>query len=335
MSQDLGDGVVGNAEEATNEDLKILEQDAGVSVDGGSADDNEDDGDDGDDRGTKVDSEMDNAADESEREAIRARRREERKRRKANRNDKVESLERMVETLAHQNRVAQEALARLQSSDASAKLGQLDGAIEESKQHYGYFQKAYADAITKQDGSTAAIALERMNQARDRFTQLTSVRESVVNSARQPSPIDPTVKNAAVEFANKHKWYKGPAATDLDSAIMTKLDHAVSQEGYDPRTPAYWAELESRAKKYIPHRFDGASQSAKNGDNDGEGQSRRPRSPVAGSASQRGNDGSNGEGEFRLSADRVKAMKEAGIWDDPARRKKMIDTYKKMDRANS
>jgi len=38
--------------------------------------------------------------------------------------------------------------------------------------------------------------------------------------------------------------------------------------------------------------------------------------------------------EFRLSPDRVAAMKEAGMWSDPELRKKAISKYAEWDRLN-
>jgi len=37
-------------------------------------------------------------------------------------------------------------------------------------------------------------------------------------------------------------------------------------------------------------------------------------------------------GEFRLDPERVRAIKEAGMWDDPKQRKRMIDKYVEFDR---
>jgi hypothetical protein len=53
-----------------------------------------------------------------------------------------------------------------------------------------------------------------------------------------------------------------------------------------------------------------------------------------GGAGQRGNTPADSEGGFKLSAERVKAMKEAGIWDDPERRQKMITKYRELDKQN-
>jgi hypothetical protein len=38
--------------------------------------------------------------------------------------------------------------------------------------------------------------------------------------------------------------------------------------------------------------------------------------------------------QFVLSPDRVKAMKEAGAWENPVRKKKMIEQFISFDRAN-
>mgnify|MGYP003345758386 CR=1 FL=1 len=39
-------------------------------------------------------------------------------------------------------------------------------------------------------------------------------------------------------------------------------------------------------------------------------------------------------GEFVLSADRVNAIKEAGMWDNPKLRQKAIDRYRAWDKEN-
>jgi len=291
-------------------------------------DDKDDKDDEGDERSTKTDTELDDAADESEREAIRDRRRQERLRRKHNRVEKVETLERTVESLAAQNRKMAEDLMRLTQSDSSAKLNQLDSAIQEADQVFNHYKAIMADATAKADGTTSAQALEMMLKARDRHTQLLGVKQSLVQTSRQPAPVNPLVRRAATEFSSKHQWYKGPGAADSDSQVMTMLDNAVTKEGFDPASDTYWQELESRAKKYLPHRFTGGDDKSVGYNASTE---RRPRSPVAG-AGQRESRSSESEGGFKLSTERVKAMKEAGIWDDPQRRQKMIASYRKLDR---
>lgn len=313
-------------------------------VEGGDA--GHDDDDDEDERRGKVDSELDGAASDTDREAIRARRREERKRRKQFHNDKVDTLERTVQAQARQLREAQETLLRLQNSDASDKLGQLDDAIAEAQRHVDHFKAIHADAVAKGDGVTAGEAMERFSQARDRFNNLTGTKRNIVESqtrAPTPPPIDPVVRRNAQEFGGRHKWYGGARSADPDSKVLTMLDAGITQEGFDPRTPEYWAELEARGRRYLPHRFNSAAPGdAENGYTDGAAAgsepaagNRRPRSPVGGAGQQRNGAPNEGEGGFKLSVERVKAMKESGNWDDPKKRAAMVARYKAYDKDNA
>lgn len=344
----MADGTVevgGGAEIPTEDEIRQLE--AGLQDDtaAGAAgadtltgaeatDDDEGEG----DRSTRVDSELDEAPDDAARAAIRERRRQERLRKKQLRNDKLEGLERLVQTQAVQLQRQAEVLLRLQNTDASSRLAQLDGAINEAAEVYERYKGILADATTKADGVTAAEATERMHQARDRHTQLTNVKNQIVQSATNtPQPVDPRVASEARRFAARHTWYKGVQSQDPDSQVLTLIDNSVARDKFDPTTPEYWAELEARAKRYLPHRFNTAEPAggSENGYTGAAGEPRpatgKPRSPVGGSAT--GARTSTNGGGFVLSAERVAAMKEAGIWDDVDRRNKMIQRYKDQDRA--
>lgn len=291
----------------------------------------EHDDDEDEDRVAKNDTELDAAGTDAEREAIRARRREERRRRKDNRTAKVDSLERMVASLADGNRRLAEQVSRLQNSDTSAKMSQLDDAIVEASNAVEHFKGVMADATAKGDGATAAQAMDYVLKARDRHTNLTAIKADAARAAQRPTPINPEVQKNARKFAADNSWYKGPQSTDADSMVMTTLDNAVSREGYDPATPAYWTELETRAKRYLGHRFTKAEPSETGYTSPNNDEPRRPRSPVAGSAPR-----GNPQGEvFQLSSARVSAMKEAGIWSDPVRRKKMVAEYQRIDKQNA
>ena len=135
----------------------------------------------------------------------------------------------------------------------------------------------------------------------------------------------------------KVPWYKGVNAADQDSRILSAIDNTMANEGWDPRSPTYWAELESRAKQYLGHRFKGqeTTQERAAGGNGGynpTSQPQRPKSPVAGGGSNNFDGGGGGGTKYRLSAERVKAMKEAGIWEDPKRREGMIKRYQELDK---
>lgn len=297
-----------------------------------TTDDNHDDDDDDEhaERSAKNDDELKDAKTDSEREAIRERRRDERQRRKQAQRDRHDALLRRQENLEQQNRAMAEQLARLQNNDSASRLAQLDNAIQEAAQIQQRATEAHAAAVARSDGAAAAHSMNLMLGARDRHTQLTSVKDQLVRSSQAPAPINPLVRSNAVKFAERNSWYGGPDSKDLDSIVMTQLDNAVTSEGFDPRTPGYWEELEARAKKYLPHRYAGTETSKPEHNASNENRRTPPRSPVGG-AGQRSGSSSGSDTGFQLSAERVAAMKEAGIWDNPERRQKMIATYKKLD----
>lgn len=319
---------------ATDDEVALLNRELNDGEDenrgGQNAGDDEDDGhEESGDRSTRTDSELDEARTDSERDAIRARRKDERARRKQAQRDRHEALLRRQENLEAQNRQMAEQLARLQNNDSAARMSQLDTDIAEAAQVIENAKQALANATATADGNMAAQATDLMLRARDRYTQLNGIKSQLIQGSRQPSPINPVVRQNAVSFAERNPWYGGPRSNDLDSIMMTQLDNAVKRDGFDPTAPSYWEELEARARKYLPHRFDGTqdNQSGHNESNEGR---RTPRSPVGG-AGQRSSASSGSEIGFKLSAGRVAAMKEAGIWDNPERRKKMIAEYKRRD----
>jgi hypothetical protein len=302
-----------------------------------SQDNNDDDDDESSARHTAEENE---AASEEEREQIRARRKKERLARRQHQKDRFETLQRTVESTMEQNRMLQQRLGQLERSDQAAQIAQLDDAIKESEDLVNRFTSIHADAVAKNDGVTATRAIQSLLSARDRYTQLSGVKQQINQAQSAPSPVDPSVAKNAQIFHSRNNWYKGPQSTDQDSVIMTSLDTAVAREGFLPNTPAYWKELEARAKKYLPHRYASADagsgqQPTNEGGESGYNQDERgPRSPVGGS-SQRGNSGGQTKGEFKLSKERVSAMKEAGLWDDPGKRAKQIAAYRKYDTEQS
>lgn len=112
----------------------------------------------------------------------------------------------------------------------------------------------------------------------------------------------------------------------MDSRVAVKIDEALTEEGWDPTTPDYWDELDNRLTKYLPHRYNSQN------DDRNTSSTRRPRMVVTGSGRESGT--SAGGSEFRLSPERVRAIKEAGRWDNMEERKKMIRKYMEYDRQN-
>jgi hypothetical protein len=91
--------------------------------------------------------------------------------------------------------------------------------------------------------------------------------------------------------------------------------------------PEYWEELDDRLQKLLPHRYTGTTDEEPR-------RTSRPRNVVT--ASGRNTPSSTGgANQFTLSRDQVQAMKDAGMWDDPVKRAKMVKRYAVESRNNA
>jgi hypothetical protein len=113
---------------------------------------------------------------------------------------------------------------------------------------------------------------------------------------------------------SKNDWYD-PQGTDEDSEIMLTIDKRLAKEGWNPTTPEYWEELSKRAQKRLPHRYP---------------QRVKPRNVVSGSSRESAPAGSGGN--MTLSKEHVQALKDAGMWEDPAKRAKALANIKKFNK---
>jgi hypothetical protein len=101
--------------------------------------------------------------------------------------------------------------------------------------------------------------------------------------------------------------------------VSLTIDQAMAEEGWNPKTPQYWEELDTRLQKYLPHRYTVGE--------DEKPAQRRPRSFVTGSGRESASSSAIGRNQFALTRDQVSAMKDAGMWDDAEKRAKMIRRY--------
>ena len=106
------------------------------------------------------------------------------------------------------------------------------------------------------------------------------------------------------------------------------MDELMVAQGWNPTDPDYWDELDSRLQKELPHRY--------NDRNDDERRNvRRPRNVVTSSGREASAAyGGSNRSQFVLSPERVRAMKDAGAWDNPERKARMIKNFIAFDRAN-
>lgn len=259
-----------------------------------------------------------------EAEARRERNRARRAQNKESRKNYIESLKR---ELAARDSVINDLSTRVASVERQgqgSQLAQIDSALKEAEQYYNHFKTVNRQAIEQADGALAVDAQEKMFAARQRYEMLTNAKKQMTQQqVQKPQPLDPRMQMHAEGWMQKNDWYD-PSGQDMDSDIVLKLDDRLVQEGWDPKTQEYWEELDSRVKKYLPHRFNSTYNKPQS-----VGQTRQARVPVSGGASS---SSGNAKGTYHLSAERVKALKEAGAYDDPVKRADAIRRYQEFDK---
>lgn len=280
----------------------------------------------GDEDSTDSDSDSEDDDDEEvdpERAAIRERRRKERQDKKRQRYEKEESYKREIDSLRRQLEEVNTWKNTVERRHVDTGIQQIDKAIRDADSTIDLAKQAIKEATSSQDGEALVEAQELYYAARKRHEDLSRIKAGIAQRMAQPPQqnIDPMVVTQARGWMENKPWYD-PSGSDMDSRIALQVDQALVQEGWNPRTPEYWSELDNRLQKYLPHRFESASITPSES-------SRKVRPPTSSSGQGRGTPGST---EYRLSPERIRAMKEAGMWDDTEKRKRMIKRYIDMDR---
>jgi hypothetical protein len=274
---------------------------------------------------------LDNGADnipsiDPEREAIRVARREERQLKKQLHRAKASESNHLINSLKRQNEQMAERLAVLEKRTAGSDLARIDKAIEDGHLKLQYAKLKIKEATEMANGAALADAQEAWYESRRQVEALEALKKKVVAEPQQqnvPQAPDPLLKRHAGDWMARNNWFD-PEGGDTDSQIATKIDESLVKEGWDPKSAEYWEELDTRLSKYLPHRY--------NSEQDDRSSNRRPRSVVT--SSGRESRATTKSNEFYLSPDRVKAIKDAGRWDNLAERNKMIRRYADYDRMN-
>lgn len=272
------------------------------------------------DDGSITEDEANSGEDDSEREAIRARRRKERHEKKEYQREKEQSLRREIASRDEVINQLQSRVAAVERTHQGSEEAQIDASITEAADAYNFFKDQIAVAATANNGAGIADATEKMILAQRRYEDLNKVKASFKRDKEKPAPLDPRLLNHAKEWMSKNTWYD-PNGTDPQSRLALQIDRELSKEGWNATTPQYWQELDARVKKNIPE----TNKQVYNG---------KKSNSIAG-GSGRDSAPSGNTGTYKLSAERVAAIKDSGKWEDPKERAAMIASYKKYDAANS
>ena len=267
----------------------------------------------------------DDVAPEDETEYQRARREKRRAKRDLAKKTGVEK-DMKLQHLERKNQELMERLSVVERKTHSADLARIDKAIEDQELRLQYAKMKVAEAATAADGNAMTDAQEMMYEARRQIESLSSLKKTAVQpNQNQGNVPDPRLQRLAANWMERNDWYD-PSGRDTDSKIAKQIDEALSAEGWNPTDADYWNELDNRLHKYLPHKY--------NDTTDVRSSTKRPRSVVTSSGRESVN-GSTNRNTFVLKPEQVRAMKDAGFWDDPDKRSKMIKRYAQEARNNS
>lgn len=289
-------------------------------------DDSDDDDDDDDDHEPKM---AEGGQPDADMEAIREARRNKRRARKEMR--KQAEAERAAK-LAHLEREVQayrEKMAILERKTHGAEVAQIGKAIEDQDTRIAFAKAKMKEAAETGNGELLAQAQEMWYEARKKKDALDLLKTKVTAPQQKETniqPPNPMVQRYATEWMGQNKWYD-PSGRDQDSAIALEVDKRLSSEGFQPDTKEYWGELDRRLRKYLPHRY------TESEDEQFVQPVRKPRAVVTGSGREGSTNTSSGRNTITLTPEQVRAMKDAGMWDDQEKRNRMIKRYAEAARS--
>ena len=259
-------------------------------------------------------------------EALREQKRLKRHRRKEYHKQVSTEKDVKLTLLERQNQQLLERLSVLERKSHGSDLARLDKAIEDQDSRILFAKQKISEATRTGNGELLTSAQEMWFEARRQAEALANLKKRAVapQNQRTIQAPDPQLQRHASNWMANNPWYD-PNGKDPDSRRALNEDSILAEEGYDPKTAEYWQELDKRLQRVVPHRYT---------EDADERPRSRPRSAVTSSGREFASN--NGKGNsFTLSPEQVRAMKDAGMWDDAEKRAKMIRRYALEARNNN
>ncbi len=302
-----------------------------VPVETKQGDDHDDEDDD-----TPEDSRL--SEDNEDREELRRKRREEKADRAARRKQAIERDKTELNFLRQRNESLEKRMFQVEKSVVGNTISTIDDRIADTIAEVKAAERIMSQAIEAGNGDDAAKAMRIRDQAMQKVQQLqvhkhqqNQVAQNLHQQSQAPAPQpgpDPEVASFAQDWVSRNSWYD-PNAGDEASKIVLAIDQSLVEAGYNPKTEAYWRELDKRVAKRLPD-VKGGGNYDDHQDDDRRGQRRGP--PVGSSRDQAPQ---SSRREVYISPERKQAMTDAGVWEDPVLRQRYLKQYAKWDRENN
>jgi hypothetical protein len=259
---------------------------------------------------------------EDEKEAVREANRQRRHAKKQYAREKRNAEKAQLDYLKRQNQELMDRLSIVERISHNAELSKIDAEIQDEYGRMQYAQSLIREATENSDGNGMAKAQEAYLAARDRLIAKQHEKQNKqIESVPKPR-VDPRMIDMAKDWMARNPWYD-PSGKDEDSQIAKLIDERMVSEGWDPTGDDYWEEFDNRLQRRLPNRYTESNDERR----------RKPKSFVTGSVRESVGERSS-SGGYVLSPERVRAIKEAGMWDDQQKRQRMIRQFIQYDKIN-
>jgi len=303
--------------DTTKEELLAVveEQDGSATVDLPDSlairdDDNDADND------KQLSADADDADHPDDTDAVREARRNRRRAKKEYIKRTNEEKDQRLTLLQRQNQELMERLSVVERKTHGADLARFDKAIEDEQLRLRYATAKLREATDNADGAALAEAQELWYETKRKLEAMQNFKARSAERQSEGGAVNPRLQRLANNWMERNDWYD-PNGGDEDSQIAKVIDNRLVQEGFNPETEEYWQELDKRLQKRLPNRYTLSS--------DEPTRRSPPRSVVTGSGRESSIRG--GGNTFVLEPEQVRAMKDAGMWDNLEKRNRMIKRY--------
>jgi len=272
--------------------------------------------------------------DESRKEA----RRNENKSRRQRQKEARERDQRELTFLRQRNEQIERQISDLATKQNQSEQRTIEGRISQLENAIRQADDVYAKAIDAGEGKDAAEAMRIRDALKDQRDGLKSYKAEAEQTARiDPGPDPALIEN--VRTWHERNQYFDFGRRDEDSAIVGAIDDMMVRDGWDPRTPDYYNELDKRIARRLPHLKKKAKGNGRQvvDDDDDDGGDAPPQKRRSAGPKFRvgGRDRPLRSNEVHISRDRRQAMEDAGVWEDPVLRKNYLKRYAEWDKEHA
>ena len=263
--------------------------------------------------------------DNEDREETRRRRKAEKEERAARRKAAIERDKTELNFLRQRNEDLEKRVMSIEQRTTRSEAVSLKERIAEAMAEAKAAERIMAKAVEAGAGEDVTKAMRIRDEALRKAQQLNYAAQQMAaqaKAAQKPAPMDPEVSIMAKRWISENSWYN-PKGQDEESKIVQVIDQALMNEGYNPKSDDYWAELDRRIARRLPERKQIDDEPRKNG----------RKGPMIGGSREHAP--ASTRREVYVSPERKDAMIQAGVWDDPVMRQRYLKAYQAYDNGSA